>query len=88
MYIKKLFKFTCLSFLASSSLYGLSLKESVQRVLEKNPEIIAEKKNKDAFKYYIDEREGNFYPRIDLDGRVEQSTSDKQYDKTSANNDG
>lgn len=88
MYIKKLFKFTCLSFLASSSLYGLSLKESVQRVLEKNPEVIAEKKNKDAFKYYIDEREGNFYPRIDLDGRVEQSTSDKQYDKTSANNDG
>ncbi|WP_108064162.1 TolC family protein [Poseidonibacter lekithochrous] len=88
MYIKKLFKFTCLSFLASSSLYGLSLKESVQRVLEKNPEVIAEKKNKDAFKYYIDEREGNFYPRIDLDGRVEQSTSDKQYDKTSANSDG
>lgn len=88
MYINKLFKFACISLLASTSLHALSLKESVQRVLEKNPEVIAEKKNKDAFKYYIDEREGNFYPRIDIDGRIEQSNSDKQYDKTSANNDG
>lgn len=88
MSINKLFKFACISFLASTSLHALSMKESVQRVLEKNPEVLAEKKNKDAFKYYIDEREGNFYPRIDIDGRIEQSNSDKQYDKTSANNDG
>lgn len=85
MYINKLFKFACISLLASTSLHALSLKESVQRVLEKNPEVIAEKKNKEAFKYYIDEREGNFYPRIDIDGRIEQSNSEKKYDATSPN---
>lgn len=68
-----------LSLFACISLQAGSLKESVDKVLSTNPEIIAEKKNQDAFKKYIDERESKYLPRIDIDGRLEKSNSDKKY---------
>lgn len=85
MCIKKLLKFTCISLLASSSLHAISLKDSVEKVMLTNPEIIAEKNNQEAFRKYIDERKGNYYPRIDIDGRIEKSNSDKQYDNNAGN---
>jgi len=84
MYLNRLLKFACISLIASTSLHALSLKESVNKVLDENPEIIAEKSNQKAFRKYIDERRGNYYPRIDIDGRIEKSNSQKEYD-TSAN---
>ena len=86
MYKGKLLKFACISILASSSLQALSLKESVDRVLSSNPEVLAEKNNQEAFRKYIDERRGNYYPRIDIDGRLEKSNSDKNYDTPNSNN--
>jgi len=86
MYIRKLLKFACISILASSSLQAFSLKESVEKVLASNPEIIAEKSNQEAFKKYIDEREANYLPRIDIDGRLEKSNSDKKYDQPNSSN--
>ena len=86
MYIKKLLKFTCISILVSGSLHAMSLKESVEKVLATNPEIIAEKNNQEAFKKYIDEREANYLPRIDVDGRLEKSNSDKKYDHPNSGN--
>lgn len=81
MYKIKLLRFACISFLASSFLHAASLKESVERVLSTNPEVIAEKNNQEAFKKYIDERKANYLPRIDIDGRLEKSNSDKKYDR-------
>lgn len=86
MYIKKLLKFACISILASSSLQAVSLKESVDKVLATNPEVIAEKNNQEAFRKYIDERKANYLPRIDVDGRLEKSNSDKNYDQPNSNN--
>ena len=86
MYIKKLLKFACISILASSSLHAFSLKESVEKVLANNPEVIAEKNNQEAFRKYVDERKANYLPRIDVDGRLEKSNSDKKYDLQDANN--
>lgn len=86
MYIKKLLKFACISILASSTLHAFSLKESVEKVLANNPEIIAEKNNQEAFRKYVDERKANYLPRIDVDGRLEKSNSDKKYDLQDANN--
>jgi adhesin transport system outer membrane protein len=83
MYKGKLFRFACISILASASLQAVSLKESIEKVLTTNPEIIAEKNNQEAFKKYIDERRANYYPRIDIDGTLETSSSDKKYDSTS-----
>lgn len=79
-------KLICLSMFASASLYAVSLKESVEKVISTNPEIIAERNNQEAFKKYIDEREANYLPRIDIDGRVEKSTSDKNYKQPNSNN--
>ena len=68
----KILKFACISLFASVSLNAVSLKESVEKVLATNPEIVAEKNNQEAFRKYIDEREANYYPRIDIDGRFEK----------------
>ena len=84
MYKKNIFKYACISVLVSSFLHAVSLKESVEKVLANNPEVIAEKNNQEAFKKYIDERKANYYPRIDVDGRLEKSNSDKKY-KTQPN---
>ena len=85
MYKGKLLRFACISILASASLQAVSLKESVDRVLATNPEVLAEKNNQEAFRKYIDERKGNYYPRIDIDGRLETSNSDKNYDTPNEN---
>lgn len=82
----KILKFACISFFASSFLHAASLKESVERVLSTNPEVIAERNNQEAFKKYIDERKANYLPRIDIDGRLEKSNSDKRYDQPNSNN--
>jgi adhesin transport system outer membrane protein len=84
----KILKFTCISLFASVSLNAVSLKESVEKVLATNPEIVAEKNNQEAFRKYIDEREANYYPRIDIDGRLEKSNSDKKYDQPNVNENG
>jgi adhesin transport system outer membrane protein len=81
----KILKFTCISLFASVSLNAVSLKESVEKVLATNPEIVAEKNNQEAFRKYIDEREANYYPRIDIDGKLEKSNSDKKYDQPNVN---
>lgn len=80
MYKTKILKFACISVLASSFLHASSLKESVEKVLSTNPEVISQRNNQEAFKKYIDERKANYLPRIDIDGRIEKSNSDKKYD--------
>lgn len=86
MYKINILRFACISILASASLNAISLKESVEKVLSTNPEIIAEKNNQEAFRKYIDERRANYYPRIDIDGTLEKSNSDKKYDQPNSNN--
>lgn len=78
-------KIICLSLIASIGLQASSLKDSIERVLATNPEVIAEKKNQEAFKKYIDEREAGYLPRLDIDGRLEQSRTKKMY-KSHSNN--
>ncbi len=88
MNISKLLKFTCISILATTSIHAISLKDSVEKVLVTNPEVIAEKNNQKAFRKYIDERRGEYYPRIDIDGTLEKSNTNKEYDSTSTQTDG
>lgn len=60
MYKNKILKFACLSLIVSTSLHAVSLKDSVDKVLSTNPEVIAEQNNQEAFKKYIDERKANY----------------------------
>lgn len=69
----------CLLLFTNITLQAASLKDSVEKVLSSNPEVIAEKKNQDAFKKYIDERESKYLPSLNVDGRLEKSNSDKKY---------
>lgn len=85
MYKNKILKFACLSLIVSTSLHAVSLKDSVEKVLSTNPEVIAEQNNQEAFKKYIDERKANYLPRIDVDGKLEKSNSDKNYDDRPGN---
>ncbi len=85
MYKNKILRYACISIIVSSSLHAVSLKESIEKVLASSPEVIAEKNNQEAFKKYIDEREANYYPRIDIDGRLEKSNTDKKYDQPNPN---
>ncbi|MBS9782275.1 MAG: TolC family protein [Arcobacter sp.] len=68
------------------SINAMTLKESIQKVIVSNPEIIAEKNNQKAFRKYIDEREANYLPRIDVDGRIEKSKTKKRYVQPNRNN--
>lgn len=76
---RKAIKLICLSIFTSAGLQAASLKDSIEKVIATNPEVIAEKKNQEAFKKYIDEREAKYLPRVDIDGRLEKSNSDKKY---------
>ena len=88
MNVGKLLKFTCISVIASTSLNAISLKDSVEKVLTTNPEVIAEKNNQSAYRKYVDERESNYYPKIDIDGTLEKSNSEQDYDSSSTQSDG
>lgn len=64
--------------LIGTTVNALTLKEAVTKVLNENPEVSAQLNNQQAFKKYIDEREGGYYPDIDIDGRIEASNSDQK----------
>jgi len=68
----------CLSILLTSS-YAESLRDSVQRVITTNPDILAEKINQEAYKYYVDEREGRYLPTLDFEAYLETAEIKKDY---------
>ncbi len=69
----------CLSILTTSS-YAVSLRDSVEMALNNNPDIIAERKNQEAFRKYVDDREGLYLPTLDIEAYLETSEIEKDYD--------
>lgn len=59
--------------LLSSSLYATSLKDVIEQTIDANPDVLSEKFNKDAFKKYVDEEKGDYYPTINFSGYLEDS---------------
>ena len=67
-------KFICIFLLVFHYVSNASsLRSSVQKVLSTNPNVIAERKNQDAFKTYIDERKGKYLPTLDIVSYLEKS---------------
>lgn len=62
----------CLSVLVSSSC-ATSLRDSVEKAINTNPNIIAEKKNQEAYRKYVDEREGRYLPTLDIEAYLEKA---------------
>ena len=69
----------CLSVLVSSS-YAISLRDSVEKTLNTNPDIIAEKKNQEAYRKYVDDREGLYLPTLDIEAYLESAEVERDYD--------
>lgn len=74
----------CLSLLASSS-SAVSLRDSVETALNNNPDIIAERKNQEAYRKYVDEREGRYLPTIDLEAYLSAEKERIDRDNVSGN---
>lgn len=66
--------------LIASSLFATSLRDVVVKTLDTNSDILSEKFNKEAFRKYIDEEKGDYYPTLDVDSYLEKSTTVKNRD--------
>ena len=69
----------CLSIL-TSSLSAVSLRDSIEIALNNNSDIIAERKNQEAFRKYVDDREGLYLPTLDIEAYLEDAVIRKNYD--------
>lgn len=68
----------CLSVLLGSA-HATSLRDSVEKALNNNPNIIAELKNQEAYRLYVDDREGYYLPTLDLESYLETNTQKREY---------
>ena len=58
--------------LYASSLSGITLKETVEHTILTNEEIKSSIKNNEAYKLYVDEAKGDYYPKLDLESFIEK----------------
>ncbi len=67
--IKKAVMLSLLATFANST----SLKDAVVSTMGKNPDILSEKLNRDAYQKYVDQERGDYYPTLDFQAFVEDS---------------
>lgn len=65
---KKIILSMALVSIFSNNSFALTLKESVKDVLTNNPKIKSLNENSNAYKYYVDEAIGDYYPKINYEG--------------------
>jgi len=56
-----------------SNVSAITLRDTIEKTINTNPSILAEHKNQDAFKKYVDEEKGDYLPTIDLETYYETS---------------
>ena len=92
MKIKKItYSLSALAFIMSSSLNATTIKDVVEHSLISNQDIVSKSINNDAFKKYIDEQQGGYYPKIDLTanaGVVDQNDTVKGSSRVDTNQNG
>eukprot|EP01028_Stygiella_incarcerata_P002379 TRINITY_DN1444_c0_g3_i6.p1 TRINITY_DN1444_c0_g3~~TRINITY_DN1444_c0_g3_i6.p1 ORF type:complete len:494 (-),score=-68.97 TRINITY_DN1444_c0_g3_i6:607-2088(-) len=84
--MKKLFFIIFTFSLFLIELNAVSLKDTVSKVLINNPTVQAELENQKGYSKYVDDREGNYLPTLDLETYIERSRDNK--DRKSSNTDG
>ena len=70
--------------LSSTSLFAISLRDSVRITLNNNPSILAERKNQEAFRKYVDEREGLYLPTLDIESYYKAGEENQNADDDSS----
>ena len=87
MKIKKItYSLTAMAFLMSS-LNATTIKDVVEHSLMSNQDIVSKSINNDAFKKYIDEQQGGYYPKIDLTANAGFVDDNNRNNTTSTNSD-
>ncbi len=61
--------------LGASYLQANTIKEVVEHTMTNNPKIMATLKNNDAYRLYIDEAKGGYYPKLDLTAYIGHKTT-------------
>ncbi|MBU0924260.1 TolC family protein [bacterium] len=85
------YSLSALAFIMSSSLNATTIKDVVEHTFVSNQDIVSKSINNDAFKKYIDEQEGGYYPKIDLTanvGVVDQNETVRGNSRTDTNHNG
>ncbi len=77
------YSITLLLFIAN--LNALTLRDSVEQTINTNPEVLAEHKNQDAFKKYVDEEKGDYLPTVNLETYYESSHTYNDPDNSDKN---
>jgi outer membrane protein, adhesin transport system len=87
MKIKKItYSLSALAFLMSS-LNATTVKNVVEHTLQSNQDIVSKSINNDAFKKYIDEKEGGYYPKLDLTAYLGRKNVNETASVTSSESD-
>ncbi len=73
--------------LGITSLQGTTIKEVVEQTMTNNPKIMSTIKNNEAYRLYIDEAKGGYYPKLDLTAYIGAKKTDKDYDSSTGLND-
>jgi len=68
-----------------SNVSGVTLRDAIEKTINTNPAIIAEHKNQDAFKKYVDEEQGDYLPTLDLETYYESSHEYNKPDNATKN---
>ena len=58
--------FLIILFFIITNASGLTLRQSVEETMITNPDILALQKKQDAFKKYVDEENGDYFPKINI----------------------
>lgn len=70
-----------------SSLNATTIKQVVEHTLQSNQDIVSKSINNDAFKKYIDEQEGGYYPKLDLTGFIGTKKEKETYSNNNTDTD-
>lgn len=70
-----------------SSLNATTIKQVVEHTLQSNQDIVSKSINNDAFKKYIDEQEGGYYPKLDLTGFLGTKKEKETYSNNNTDTD-
>ncbi|ADG94182.1 outer membrane efflux protein [Arcobacter nitrofigilis DSM 7299] len=84
--MKNLFIFIMTSSFFLIELNAVSLKDTVSKVLINNPNVQSELENQKGYSKYVDDREGNYLPKVNLETYLETSKDNK--DRKSSSTDG
>lgn len=78
----KIFLISSISMASFSNLNAQSLRDSVEKTLNINPAIIAEYLDREAYKKYVDQEEGDYLPTLDFEAFTEKSKTYNDPDRT------